>query len=125
MSLYIKPEAIVTPRGIVSDQAVLIEGDRIAAVGSASQVVCPPGAQQIEGEGLWLAPGFIDLQINGAFGLDFTALPESIWEVAARLPRYGVTSFLPTVITSPLETVEHAQKVVQSAPPDFRGAWPL
>jgi N-acetylglucosamine-6-phosphate deacetylase len=125
MALYIKPEALLTPQGIVSDYVVLIEGDRISAVGPASDLTCPPGTQQLQAEGLLLAPGFIDLQINGAFGDDFTTAPESIWRVAARLPQYGVTSFLPTVITSPPQTVESAQKVVHAAPRDFRGAWPL
>jgi N-acetylglucosamine-6-phosphate deacetylase len=46
------------------------------------------------------APGLIDLQVNGAHGIDITASPERLWEVAAVLPQYGVTSFLPTVITS-------------------------
>ena len=125
MTLYIKPEAILTLQGIVSDHVVLVDGARIAVMGPASEVPCPPGAQQLRAEGLLLAPGFIDMQINGAFGMDFTASPELIWQVAALLPRYGVTSFLPTVITSPLETIEIARKVVQSAPPDFRGTWPL
>jgi len=51
----------------------------------------------------WIVPGFIDLQINGAFGHDFTTDPGSAAQVAARLPETGVTAFLPTIISSPLE----------------------
>ena len=51
----------------------------------------------------WIAPGFIDLQVNGAYGFDFTTDRSSIVQVAKRLPATGVTSFLPTIITSPLE----------------------
>ena len=51
----------------------------------------------------WIAPGLIDLQVNGAYGFDFTADSTLIAEVAARLPATGVTAFLPTIITSPLE----------------------
>ena len=73
-----------------------------------------------------LAPGFIDLQINGAFGDDFTADPATIWRVAEGLPRYGVTAFLPTIITSPLEQVAAGQRIVTEGEPDgFRGARPL
>jgi N-acetylglucosamine-6-phosphate deacetylase len=51
----------------------------------------------------WFAcAGFIDLQLNGAYGYDFTENPESIPYVAKRLPETGVVSFLPTFITSPL-----------------------
>lgn len=54
----------------------------------------------VDVEGAIIAPGFIDLQINGAFGCDFSRNPEDIDQVAKRLPHYGVTSFLPTVISS-------------------------
>jgi N-acetylglucosamine-6-phosphate deacetylase len=54
----------------------------------------------IEARGLIVAPGYIDLQLNGAFGIDFTGTPEKMSEVAKKLPQFGVTSFLPTVISS-------------------------
>lgn len=53
-----------------------------------------------------LCPGFVDLQINGAFGADVGADPEAIRTLAARLPATGVTSFLPTLISSPPERYE-------------------
>lgn len=49
-----------------------------------------------------LAPGFIDLQVNGAFGFDFALDLTHVAQVAEGLKVYGVTSFLPTVISSPL-----------------------
>jgi N-acetylglucosamine-6-phosphate deacetylase len=51
-----------------------------------------------------IAPGFIDLQLNGGYGYDFTTDPTSIANVAARLPQTGVTGFLPTRVTSPIES---------------------
>ena len=45
-------------------------------------------------------PGLVDLQVNGAAGIDLTAEPHRLWEVAAALPAYGVVAFVPTVITS-------------------------
>jgi N-acetylglucosamine-6-phosphate deacetylase len=124
--LYVRPAAIMTPDRVLEDGAVLVRGDRIVAVGLAADVPCPPEARQLPADGLLLAPGFIDLQINGAFGSDFTAEPSTIWEVGARLPQYGVTAFLPTVVTSPLETIAAAQEVVRQGPPaGYRGAVPL
>jgi N-acetylglucosamine-6-phosphate deacetylase len=52
--------------------------------------------------GLVISPGFIDLQCNGAIGLDITTDSGSIEAVARALPLFGVTSFLPTVVTSPI-----------------------
>jgi N-acetylglucosamine-6-phosphate deacetylase len=70
--------------------------------------------------------GFVDLQVNGGFGHDFTAAPASIWEVAARLPEHGVTAFLPTVVSSATETALTAFRTLRlGPPPGWRGARPL
>jgi N-acetylglucosamine-6-phosphate deacetylase len=109
-----------------SDLAVLLGDGKILAIGPADEVPCPPETDRMDASGLLLSPGFIDLQLNGAFGLDFTAAPETIWEVGSELPIYGVTAFLPTIITSSPETVATAQKVLQAGPPqDYTGAMPL
>ena len=55
-----------------------------------------------------LVPGFVELQINGAFGVDFTQDPTKVWQVGRRLTELGITIFLPTIITSPLDSVQHA-----------------
>ncbi len=81
---------------------VLIEADRIVA--SASE----PTAATLDATGCRVFPGFVDLQCNGGFGVDFTTSPERAHEVAARLPETGVTSFLPTVITAPPEVTLRA-----------------
>lgn len=51
-----------------------------------------------------IAPGYIDMQLNGGFGIDFSTagpqLGKGVRQVAARLLAHGVTAFLPTVITS-------------------------
>jgi len=71
-------------------------------------------------------PGFVDLQVNGGFGHDFSSDPASIWEVAALLPRTGVTAFVPTIITSPVEAALAALEIVRSGPPaGWVGATPL
>jgi N-acetylglucosamine-6-phosphate deacetylase len=73
------------------------------------------------------APGLVDLQVNGAHGIDLTAEPWRLWEVAAVLPAYGVTSFLPTVITSAPEMRAAALEALAAGrPPEVpRGAVPL
>ncbi len=85
-----------------------------------------PDACRFDAGGAVVAAAFVDLQINGGFGLDFTEEPESIWEVAARLPRFGVSGFLPTLVSPDPETVEHARDVLRTGPPPgWRGARPL
>ncbi|MFZ0013553.1 MAG: N-acetylglucosamine-6-phosphate deacetylase, partial [Acidimicrobiia bacterium] len=88
-----------------------------------SIVESPGDGPVIDADGLIVAPGLIDIQINGAFGHDFTQDPTSIWRVGERLPELGVTSFVPTVVTSPAETTDLAIDVVAHRRPlDYRGA---
>ncbi|MEW5991394.1 MAG: N-acetylglucosamine-6-phosphate deacetylase [Chloroflexota bacterium] len=82
--------------------------------------------EELDAEGLLVAPGYIDLQINGAAGHDLTADPTAIWAVGEALPRYGVTAFLPTIVTSPREVVEAARRTLLGGPPPgYAGARPL
>jgi N-acetylglucosamine-6-phosphate deacetylase len=124
--LYIAHSTILTPRERIVDGAVLTDGDRIIALGTVDQLSCPAEAQVLDATGLVLTPGWIDLQCNGAFGHDFTLTPGTIWEVGAGLPRYGVTAFLPTIITAPLAVMAAAQEVLRQGPPvGYQGAIPL
>ncbi|MDQ2829858.1 MAG: N-acetylglucosamine-6-phosphate deacetylase [Chloroflexota bacterium] len=47
-----------------------------------------------------VAPGLIDLQVNGGFGAEVGGDPAALRRLAARLPETGVTAFLPTAISS-------------------------
>lgn len=117
---------IYTPERCIGGGAVLIEAGRIEGVSSASESAGWGAEQRFDASGLILVPGLVELQINGAFGMDFTANPGSIFPTAEKLPAFGVTSFLPTIITAPLEHIASAQAVVQSGPPPgFKGAIPL
>jgi len=124
--LYIDNATVYTPDQVIESGAVLVDGGRIADIGPVGTVRRPAGAQGIDAAGRALVPGFVELQFNGGFGDDFTDDPSTIWRVAEKLPRYGVTSFLPTIITSPLEKIAEGQAVVaRGQPPRFRGARPL
>ena len=73
-------------------------GELIGAIRLDGSQAVGPG-NRFDAAGLIVAPGFIDAQINGAHGIDVTAEPHRIGELGADLPRYGVTAFVPTVIT--------------------------
>lgn len=116
----------LTPYETLAESAVLIHDGRIAALGPAGSFPIPAQAQVIQADSLVLAPGFIDLQINGGFGMDFTDTPGCLYEVAAQLPQYGVSAFLPTVITSPhRQTQEALETWHEGPPPGWQGAVPL
>eukprot|EP01064_Diplonema_japonicum_P008811 TRINITY_DN16248_c6_g1_i2.p1 TRINITY_DN16248_c6_g1~~TRINITY_DN16248_c6_g1_i2.p1 ORF type:complete len:706 (+),score=168.72 TRINITY_DN16248_c6_g1_i2:56-2173(+) len=57
----------------------------------------------VDGKGAVCSPGFIDIQLNGAFGIDFTdpaLTAESVVTVSKGILSHGCTSYCPTVITS-------------------------
>ena len=52
------------PAAIVENQTVLIEGDRISAVGDAGSVQVPRGARVIDAHGKWVLPGLVDAHVH-------------------------------------------------------------
>lgn len=88
--------------------SVLIEAGKIVAVGQQADAMAGAGIETIDATGLLLAPGFIDLQLNGGYGHNFTENPASIPLVAGRLLETGVTAFLPTIITAPMSCYAEA-----------------
>lgn len=90
---------------------VAIEGTKIADVGSGRG---PRDALDI-GRAI-LAPGFIDIQVNGVGDADFNEPDADGWSRGARmLLAHGVTSFCPTVISQPLESYEAPLDVAEDA----------
>jgi N-acetylglucosamine-6-phosphate deacetylase len=87
------------PSRIVSPGHIRIADGRIADVGAGP----PPGRPEVELDGGLLAPGLVDLQVNGYYGHDLVDADEAGWHAIVRgLPGTGVTAFLPTFITAPV-----------------------
>lgn len=85
-----------------SFDGVLVEGDLITWVGRG-EPPHRPDEEIVAGPGELIAPGFIDLQVNGFAGHDAAAGADSIAAVSNALPATGVTAFLPTLISAPVE----------------------
>jgi N-acetylglucosamine-6-phosphate deacetylase len=71
----------------------------------------------IDGGGNICCPGFIDLQFNGAFGIDFSSVmlkEKDVVEVSRKLLEFGVTSYLPTVVTSSPETYHQVLPTIRT-----------
>ncbi len=107
--------------GSVQQGTLVLEHDRITAFRRSEGVGERPYPIY---EAAYVAPGFVDLQVNGGFGVEVGEDPEAIRTLAARLPETGVTAFLPTVITSPPEFYPKAIAAFQKAK-DAPGARPL
>ncbi len=125
------PTAIVGGRYLAPDGRLVGPADGLAVVTVSGESIdsvasdLSDDCHRVDGEGLIVSPGFIDLQINGGFGIDLLSEPDGMWELARQLPRHGVTSFLPTIITSPPSSTAAAMKALAKRPAHHGGAEPL
>ena len=114
--------AVLADRGWLDSHGVLVQGGRIAAVlpdtadSDAPRVVLPAGSL--------LAPGLIDIQVNGGGGVLFNDRPtqEGARAIASAHRALGTTAILPTLITDGPSVMHAAGGVV--AEPEA-GLWGL
>jgi N-acetylglucosamine-6-phosphate deacetylase len=112
--------ALTNARVLIEDRfetglAVLVEGERIAAVLPAGEV--PVGVARHDLEGAVLAPGFIDVQVNGGGDALFNADPSvaTIRRIGEAHRRFGTTGFLPTLISDDLHVIRAGLAAVDAA----------
>jgi N-acetylglucosamine-6-phosphate deacetylase len=87
---------IVTPSGLHGPGAVVVEAGRIVDIEPARGRDSTPTRI--------LAPGFIDLQVNGVGPIDVASAQGDDWdELDARLLAQGVTTWCPTLVSAPLD----------------------
>ena len=136
---------LVLPDRILTRGSVIIGDDRILAIDPRDRVE-PAGATVVDIADHYVVPGFVDVHVHGLLGRDTLDGGDAIAEIAAALPRYGVTAFCPaTVACAPgeLRTVLAAVRDARVTPrrgssrvlpahlesnfinPEFRGAQPL
>lgn len=101
---------------LLKDHAVVIEGDKVLNVLPQRQLT---GDIQVgfDLNGQTLAPGFIDLQVNGGGGLMFnnTLTVEGLRTLANAHRQYGTTALLPTLITDSYAVMRQAIAAVKQA----------
>ena len=94
---------IVTGEGGVSPSPawVVTDGERIVAVGTGAP---PHGEELIDATDSLLAPGAIDIQINGTGGTDFADAPvDELVTAVESIAAAGCPSVLPTLVSAPLD----------------------
>jgi N-acetylglucosamine-6-phosphate deacetylase len=103
---------------VVTDYEVWTEGTVLLGDGAIADVdregpSLADGADEVhEYPESLILPGFVDLQVNGAFGVDVASEPDRLGELSRALLRTGTTAYLPTVISSPESLYEQALPVI-------------
>lgn len=105
---------IVTPYRIIPHGSILVTGDTIMAVSDRDIEVSD--AMEIDANGHYIAPGFIDIHIHGGGGHDFMdGSEEAFLKIAEIHARYGTTSMVPTTLTSEKEDLLHTLEIYEQA----------
>lgn len=83
---------LVTMKGdeVITDGVIVVDSNRITAVGARSAVAIPSGARIVDVSGTTIVPGLIDVHAHGAQAADGIT-PQSNWIHAANLA-FGVTT---------------------------------
>lgn len=97
-------KCLFTPTVCVEAPLLLIEEDRIVEVTSSSTRHLPGQVSFLNFSDCILAPGFVDIHIHGGSGYDVMDADASALPSIERLiAKHGVTSYLPTTVTAPLD----------------------
>jgi N-acetylglucosamine-6-phosphate deacetylase len=143
--VFLSGAHLVLPDRIETGRTLVIEGGRIAEVVTGPREV-GAGETRVHLPECFILPGFVDVHVHGIAGHDVMGASSGVADVAARLPRHGVTAFCPTSIACEprtlgqfLSAVGDARRTVSSASarvlgahlesnfinPSFAGAQPL
>ena len=112
---YLLPERLFDGEFFHVGMAVGLEGDRVATLCQASEV--PGGADCLRFDNSILAPGFIDVQVNGGGGVLLNNEPtaDAVDRMTAGHRRAGSTGLMPTLISDTPQLHHAAVAAVQEA----------
>jgi N-acetylglucosamine-6-phosphate deacetylase len=111
MKTLIQHVTVISPQQRREAQSILIEDGMIAMVGAESVAA----DEMIDGTGLLAVPGLFDIHCHGADGADVCDNSlDAVRHIARKKLAEGVTTWLPTTLTQPRETLcEIVGKVAQ------------
>jgi N-acetylglucosamine-6-phosphate deacetylase len=108
---------VLTEDGLRDDVALLIEDGLILDILDPRAAARERAEEQHLPEGAILAPGFIDVQVNGGGGVLFNDTPsvQGACAIAAAHRRFGTTALLPTVITDRPDVMRRGAEAARAA----------
>ncbi len=114
--LLIENGTVYTPLRVIPDGAVLVEGQRILAVGRRSEIALPADALRLDAGGGVIAPGFVNMHVHGIGGRDaLDGDVDGLQAMSLALARGGVTSWAPSLASAPFAVLEAAVAAGQQA----------
>ena len=110
--LVLRDGTVVLPNRTIEHGTILIEGQHISSI-DARDIA---GAESIDLGGMTVLPGFIDVHIHGAIGVDvLDATPQALQDVSNYLATQGVTGWLPTFVPASDENYASAVATISES----------
>ncbi|TCO76904.1 N-acetylglucosamine-6-phosphate deacetylase [Marinisporobacter balticus] len=112
-------KALINGKIIVKDDilndCVLLYDKKIIGIIKKDALQYVAGVKEvIDAKNHYVSPGFIDLHIHGSAGFDtMDATFEAINNISKSIAKTGVTSFLPTTMTMPIEAITKSLKNIK------------
>jgi N-acetylglucosamine-6-phosphate deacetylase len=131
--LALTAATLFTPLERIEQPLLLLEDGVIAEVSSRGLREVPTDCRMVDFGDAVLAPGFVDIHVHGGAGHDVMEPdPAALPAVERLLAAHGVSSYLPTTVTAPvdatltaLEQLANAIEVAENKPSDELRARPL
>ena len=125
-SVLIRGAQVVLPGSVTSGKSLLVEDGLIVRIEDEPNRLRSEITRNLAG--LTLYPGFVDLHIHGADGVDtMQATAEGLRRVARFLAKAGVTAWMPTLVPAPdvdyrraVEAIEGVMKIQDASPATAR-----
>lgn len=114
----IKNARVVTLSGVLHDAVVRVENDRIAYIGTASQLTEKEQAylpEAIDAKNGYVLPGFIDIHVHGGAGADFMDATAEAYDTITKFHmEHGTTAMLATSMTQSREALDAVVSAVDA-----------
>src|SRR5215471_18054615 len=120
MKTTITASHLITPTEWMESPVVVVEDGHVLSLASRASAEVPAG-RHLDFPGMILAPGLMDIHIHGGAGHDvMEADPAALPAIERHMVKHGVTSYLPTTVTAPedsiLTALEHLGKATAGPP---------
>lgn len=120
--LVLRNARLVLPKRVIAGGTIVIDQGRIASISSDQSREAQSG-DAIDLHDLTVYPGFIDVHIHGAVGVDtMEASSADLVRVSQFLATQGVTAWLPTLVPAPNEDYARAIKAIDYGMQSHPGA---
>jgi N-acetylglucosamine-6-phosphate deacetylase len=105
---------VITPYRIIPQGTIIVKDGIIMSVSDGNPEV--PGAIEIDAQGKYIAPGFIDIHVHGGGGHDFMDGSEAAFiKAAEKHAEHGTTSMFPTTIAGDMEELREILDLYERA----------